>query len=107
MLGVGDVVPRPGFGWHESAACKGEGTEKFYRDERGPYVNLGWREICSVCPVRSDCLANALREEELWGVWGGFTPNARRRLVSELLEGTVRWEQVARALVAPPDVRGV
>ena len=106
-MGVGDVVPRPDPEWRLLARCRGEEIDKFYRDERGPYVNLGWREVCTGCPARPDCLAHALREDEFWGVWGGFTPNARKRLISELLEGTVRWDQLVRALVAPPDVQEV
>jgi WhiB family redox-sensing transcriptional regulator len=27
--------------------------------------------LCARCPIRSECLAGALRREEPWGVWGG------------------------------------
>jgi WhiB family transcriptional regulator, redox-sensing transcriptional regulator len=32
-----------------------------------------WRakRLCVGCPVRSACLAGALRRSEPWGVWGG------------------------------------
>ena len=29
------------------------------------------KELCSLCPVRSECLAGALARREPWGVWGG------------------------------------
>jgi WhiB family redox-sensing transcriptional regulator len=29
------------------------------------------KDLCSRCPIRSECLAGALRREEPWGVWGG------------------------------------
>lgn len=93
-----DIVPVPDPSWHEDAACKGVGGEKFFRDERGPYTNLGWEPFCRACPVRSECLAHSFLMEEQWGIWGGFTPNARRRLFSELLEGTVMWDQIVWAL---------
>jgi WhiB family redox-sensing transcriptional regulator len=35
---------------------------------------------CVGCPVRGDCLAAALNGHEPHGVWGGLTPDARRRL---------------------------
>lgn len=91
------VVP-PAMNWTERAECRSQGPSKFFRDERGPYTQLGWEEFCQTCPVRVDCLAHSLLNEEYWGVWGGFTPNARRRLVSELLEGTVTWVHIAKAL---------
>jgi WhiB family redox-sensing transcriptional regulator len=92
------LIARPEIGWHNRAACRGEGPAKFFRDERGPYTNWGWEDFCRVCPVRTSCLAYSLLGEEHWGVWGGFTPNARRRLLSELLEGTVKWHHLAKAL---------
>ena len=29
------------------------------------------KAMCSLCPLRADCLAGALEREEPWGVWGG------------------------------------
>lgn len=29
------------------------------------------KEICRECPVREQCLADALERREPWGVWGG------------------------------------
>jgi len=29
------------------------------------------KSLCATCPVKSECLAGALRREEPWGVWGG------------------------------------
>lgn len=39
--------------------------------------------ICLACPVRLDCLAFALDNREVWGVWGGMTERARRKLLRE------------------------
>ena len=29
------------------------------------------KELCSVCPVRTQCLQAALNNKEVWGIWGG------------------------------------
>lgn len=29
------------------------------------------KAMCALCPLRIDCLADALEREEPWGVWGG------------------------------------
>ena len=29
------------------------------------------KALCSECPIRRECLAEALEREEPWGVWGG------------------------------------
>jgi WhiB family redox-sensing transcriptional regulator len=41
-----------------------------------------WRVqlVCSACPVRSECLTDALHHRDQFGVWGGTTPLARRAL---------------------------
>jgi WhiB family redox-sensing transcriptional regulator len=37
------------------------------------------KAVCARCPVTADCLSWALREEPA-GIWGGTTPEERRRL---------------------------
>jgi hypothetical protein len=97
-----EVIPDPGVDWFDDAACRGVPIDEFYSEERGPYGKLGWQDHCPGCPVRAQCLAFALLNQEKWGVWGGFTPVARRRVLSNLLEETVTWVQVARALQPRP-----
>jgi WhiB family redox-sensing transcriptional regulator len=29
------------------------------------------KALCAECPIRRECLAEALQREEPWGVWGG------------------------------------
>lgn len=38
------------------------------------------KRVCNDCPVKSECLDEALKNEEAFGVWGGLTPRARRPL---------------------------
>lgn len=41
------------------------------------------RTVCNGCPVRSDCLAEALDNRIEWGVWGGMTERERRQLLRQ------------------------
>ena len=33
--------------------------------------------VCEACPVRRDCLQNALDYDDPWGIWGGTTEGQR------------------------------
>jgi hypothetical protein len=46
-------------------------TSQFY--ERG-------RELCVICPMREDCLQQAMDRRERFGIWGGLIPIERRRI---------------------------
>jgi len=94
-LSTGSEVPCPEPWWTDWAACRGESIQSFYSEPGISYADLRWRDLCFECPVRVDCLAEALRSGEQWGVWGGFTPNARRRLARLLEQGAVSWQQVS------------
>ncbi|MFC8191733.1 WhiB family transcriptional regulator [Cellulomonas sp. NPDC057328] len=39
------------------------------------------RAVCQGCPVRLDCLADALDSRADFGVWGGMTERERRALL--------------------------
>jgi WhiB family transcriptional regulator, redox-sensing transcriptional regulator len=41
------------------------------------------RQICVGCPVRRECLAEALDNRIEWGVWGGMTERERRLLLRQ------------------------
>lgn len=40
------------------------------------------KKICSTCPVRINCLKNAIKNEEL-GIWGGTTEAERNQMVKK------------------------
>lgn len=64
--------------WHDLAACNGKPTAMFY-----PETGEGVRRaiaLCLGCPVRDDCLEHALTFPELFGVWGGMSEKARKKL---------------------------
>lgn len=61
--------------WRDEAACLDSGHD--FADE-SPYLPV-LRRICAHCPVKDDCLREAIERDE-WGVWGGTTTAERRLL---------------------------
>jgi len=58
------------------------------------------RTLCFTCPVRMECLAEALDSESSFGVWGGLTERERRAPSARLPRGTRRrapWPILAPA----------
>lgn len=55
------------------------------------------RKICHGCPVRNECLAEALDNRIEWGVWGGMTERERRLLLRQRTDIT-SWTE----LLCPP-----
>ena len=51
------------------------------------------RTVCLGCPVRANCLAEALDHRIRWGVWGGMTERQRRQLLRQCPEVT-SWADV-------------
>ncbi|AYD88997.1 WhiB family transcriptional regulator [Actinomyces sp. 2119] len=44
------------------------------------------RSVCFSCPVRMECLAEALNSGSSFGVWGGLTERERRALLRRFPE---------------------
>jgi WhiB family redox-sensing transcriptional regulator len=66
--------------WEEHAACRGEDTNLFFPDgHRGEFVVEieKAKAICRACPVRENCLIEALNSPEKYGIWGGLDENER------------------------------
>lgn len=51
------------------------------------------RQVCIGCPVRYECLAEALDNRIEWGVWGGMTERERRLLLRRRSE-VASWSSV-------------
>lgn len=49
--------------------------------------------VCATCPVRTECLADALDNRVEYGVWGGMTERERRALLRRR-PGVSSWRQV-------------
>jgi len=64
--------------WTQQAACRGTETEIFF--PANPAEEAEALSICASCPVRTQCLDYAIRNRETYGIWGGATPEQRRRM---------------------------
>ena len=42
------------------------------------------KAACAACPMRQQCLSQALVEGEEWGIWGGLTTSERESLKERL-----------------------
>ena len=64
--------------WTTRAACKGTDPDELF--VQGAAQNRA-KLICRGCPVRTECLADALDNGIEFGVWGGMTERERRALL--------------------------
>jgi len=58
------------------------------------------RAVCAGCPVRLECLNEALSQRIEWGVWGGMTERERRRLLRQRPDVT-DWRDLVEAIATP------
>lgn len=61
--------------WPLEANCRDQPTELFYPGPGNPDPNT--YAICHNCPVRIDCLTEAILTNETIGIWGGLGRRAR------------------------------
>jgi WhiB family redox-sensing transcriptional regulator len=66
--------------WHADAACRGRGTAAFFPGRGQNETCASAKAICAGCPVRAECLDDALAHGEKVGNWGGTSERERRRL---------------------------
>jgi len=60
------------------ALCAQTDPELFFPEQGESSATA--RSICKACPARQECLLWAIQNNENHGVWGGYTPRARRRI---------------------------
>jgi len=64
--------------WASQAVCKQSAPDELF--VRGAQQHRA-KLVCGGCPVRAECLAEALDNEMEWGVWGGMTERERRAIL--------------------------
>ena len=64
--------------WHDQAACRGWPTHLWFAERGGDPEPA--RLICAACPVRVECLTEAVARREVNGLWGGAAGKTLRRL---------------------------
>lgn len=71
--------------WRYYAVCRDEDPDLFFPvSEVGPAADQVQqaKAVCARCPVRSECLTNAIAEGLPFGVFGGTSESERRRLAA-------------------------
>jgi WhiB family redox-sensing transcriptional regulator len=64
--------------WQQFALCRGRDPDLWFPTEPGD--SPAAVNICSACPVRSDCLCWAIEHNERHGIWGGVSARRRQRM---------------------------
>ena len=64
--------------WRKQARCRGVDPNFFFPKEGDSIKSQ--QEFCAGCEVRAECLDYALRAGEKFGIWGGHSERARRRI---------------------------
>ncbi len=65
--------------WALEAACRGQDPDLWYPPAGVEAAEA--KAICGTCPVRADCLEDALARRERYGVWGGRSEDERRQIL--------------------------
>jgi WhiB family redox-sensing transcriptional regulator len=64
--------------WRQDALCAQIGLDMFFPGKGESTADA--KRACMACPVRVECLTEALANGERYGVWGGKSERERRRL---------------------------
>ena len=78
--------------WQLNAKCRGMNDALFPEGKDQKRA----KAICMGCPVRAECLAEALDNRIEWGVWGGMTERERRQLLRQRPD-VQSWAAVLKA----------
>ena len=76
LITLEDLLHRPE--WHRRAACRGSGLSSYF-PIRGESVTPA-KAVCESCEVQDECLAVALADPDILGVWGGSSFRERQRM---------------------------
>jgi WhiB family redox-sensing transcriptional regulator len=74
--------------WQTKGLCRGNHSYLFFppssaeRKEERERREHKAKAICTVCPVKVDCLEFALEIREPYGIWGGLTETERRQVAA-------------------------
>jgi WhiB family redox-sensing transcriptional regulator len=73
--------------WTARSACKSTDPDELF--VTGAAQNRA-KAVCMGCPVRTECLSDALDNRVEFGVWGGMTERERRALLRRR-PGVTSW----------------
>jgi len=70
------LIERPA--WMDDANCRGFDVDKFFPVSGEDTRTI--KAICRACDVQAECLAYAINNHEIHGIWGGLSERERRRI---------------------------
>ncbi|NCT91298.1 WhiB family transcriptional regulator [Cellulomonas sp. APG4] len=79
--------------WTAYGACRDASPDALFVEGA---AQRSARGLCAACPVRLECLIDALDHRVLFGVWGGMTERERRALLRSRPD-VVSWREVLEA----------
>lgn len=90
--------------WHEDAFCRGIETARYF-PEKVKYNDSTVKDIvrrdCLRCPVRKECLVDALATRGTSGIHGGILfPGALLKFDATSFENTLVWSTYAKNIEA-------
>lgn len=59
----------PDFGPRDDLPCRQDDGDLWFADSPAELETA--KDLCTGCPVMTDCLLSAIERREPWGVWGG------------------------------------
>ncbi|WP_181448997.1 WhiB family transcriptional regulator [Nonomuraea aridisoli] len=65
--------------WLRRGACRSSDPDLFFPPAPTPAQEALAKAVCAGCQVLRECRDYALRAGEAEGIWGGLTPQERRR----------------------------
>lgn len=93
-----DTGPRPIGGgnaeWTARAVCAGQDPDLLFVTGA---AQRDAAKMCHGCPVKLECLADALDNEVEFGVWGGLTERQRRAILRKCPDVTSWFEVLTQA----------
>ncbi len=72
-------MPLEEIGWLRRGACKSSDPELFFPLAASPVQEAQAKAVCATCQVLAEYRSYALKAGETDGIWGGLTPEERRR----------------------------
>jgi len=88
--------------WFLRGLCQDSDPEQLFVE--GHSAQKEARKMCFECPVRLECLADALDNGVNWGVWGGMTERERRSLLRRFPD-VESWFPILRRIQDEQDAR--
>ena len=77
-----DLIPTR-LSWMAEAACRSRSDLNLVPNTESTTATAAALELCAACPAKGPCLAHALDDDSLLGVWGGTTSGERRAMRRE------------------------